>query len=379
MVPPHHTRVKSNSAAKEVVQAIAQRVRSDALGCCAATQLLEQLSWLFFLKAFDESETSPRTGSASNSSPISASLTAMHRWSSWASKTSQPDADGAVSSTRKLRRHLRGLHDGPDRAERLTPSIFSTIKKPPNTRRQLRSGRYPGRQAALSATRRTWTSCREISDERLPNQTSLPSPATQASSDTPRHIIAARFRSLNLRLGAQVYDPCFGSGAAFLWMAANEIRRHAGPMGIDEARPVPSTHDLRRELGPLVYLNGTMGLLLHDVHQANLELVNTLEVHSTTWSRTTITGHSRESSIWRKIAPTGADELHDSIWSHGNTVCSTLSWPVLRRAVGPRSLRQGVLFRAGPDAHVRKRLLQEFNLHTDPFRGRPLVPACTHR
>ena len=96
---------------------------------------------------------------------------------------------------------------------------------------------------------------------------------------TPRHIIGAMVQVVKPRLGDKIYDPCFGSGG-FLWMGATEIRRNAGPMGIDKLEQFHKRTIYGRELGPLAYLNGTMGLLLHDVHQANLELVNTLEVHT---------------------------------------------------------------------------------------------------
>jgi type I restriction enzyme M protein len=148
-------------------------------------------------------------------------------------------------------------------------------------------------------------------------------------------------------------------------MAANEIRRHAGPMGIEKLDQFHQRTIYGREIGPLAYLNGTMGLLLHDVHQANLELVNTLEAHSNN------TAEKDKYSVILANPPYGG-KLPQQVQTNftirsAATEILFLQHIMANLAKGGRAaviVPEGVLFRAGPDAHVRKRLLEEFNLHT---------------
>jgi type I restriction enzyme M protein len=120
-----------------------------------------------------------------------------------------------------------------------------------------------------------------------------------------------------------------------------------------------------RELGPLAYLNGTMGLLLHDVREPLLELVNTLEVHTT---------NVPEKDKYNVILanPPYGGRLPQEIQTNFTVRSSATEILFLQHimanlAKGGRAaviVPEGVLFRGGPDSTVRQKLLAEFNVHT---------------
>lgn len=343
---------------QEVVQAInsaCDQMRSDAV---PPHNYVEQLSWLFFLKAFDETETRREEEASFEGSDYRRLLDGEFRWTAWASKTNRPD-EMLKFVDKELWPHLRGLHDGPV-AERIS-RIFSTIKN--HQTRGASFARVVAQVNKLHFSVKTDVDVlSEIYERLLRDVASVAGYAGEFY--TPRHIISTIIQVVKPRLGDRVYDPCFGSGG-FLWMAANEIRRTAGAIGLEQLDQFHRRTIYGRELGPLAYLNGTMGLLLHDVHQANLELANTLEVHTQNVSE------KDKYSVIMANPPYGG-KLPQQVQTNftirsAATEILFLQHIMANLAKGGRAavvVPEGVLFRGGPDAQVRKRLLQEFNVHT---------------
>lgn len=343
---------------QEVVQAIdnaCDQMRSEGV---QPHNYVEQLSWLFFLKAFDESESRREEEAAFEGTEYERLLDGEYRWSAWSSKTNRADEMlGFVD--KELWPHLRGLHDGPI-AERLS-RIFSTIKN--HQTRGASFARVVTQVNKLHFSEKTDVDVlSEIYERLLKDVASVAGYAGEFY--TPRHIIAAMVQVVRPRLGERVYDPCFGSGG-FLWMAANEIRRASGPMGLEQLEQFHKRTVYGRELGPLAYLNGTMGLLLHDVREANLELVNTLEAHSNN-----VPERDKYSVILAN--PPYGGRLPQQVQTNftvrsAATEILFVQHIMASLAKGGRAaviVPEGVLFRGGPDSQVRKRLLDELNLHT---------------
>ena len=119
------------------------------------------------------------------------------------------------------------------------------------------------------------------------------------------------------------------------------------------------------ELKPLTYLLGSMNMILHGIEGANLELANTLEVHS---------HNVAEKDKYQVILanpPYGgkmAQELQTNFRVRsGATECLFLQHIMANLAKGGRAgvvIPEGVLFRGGPDQKVRKELLEQFKVHT---------------
>src|SRR5262249_15897181 len=96
---------------------------------------------------------------------------------------------------------------------------------------------------------------------------------------TQRHIIRAMVQVVRPKLGEKVYDPCFGT-AGFLGESAEYIRQHNQAMSGQDLHKLQHETFYGRENKPLTYLLGNMNMLLHRIEGAQLELMNTLEVHS---------------------------------------------------------------------------------------------------
>jgi type I restriction enzyme M protein len=352
------TQEQSDHRRQEVVQAInsaCDQMRSDAV---PPHSYVEQLSWLFFLKAFDETETRREEEAAFDGTGYQRLLDGEYRWSSWASKSSRPD-NMVTFVDKELWPHLRGLSDGPV-AERIS-RIFSTVKN--HQTRGASFARVVTQVDKLHFSEKTDVDVlSEIYERLLRDVASVAGYAGEFY--TPRHIIAAMIQIVRPRLGDRVYDPCFGSGG-FLWMAASEIRRTTGSMGLEQLEQFHKRTIFGWELGPLAYLNGTMGLLLHDVRQPNLELVNTLEAHA---------NNSSEKDKYSVILanPPYGGKLPQQVQTNftvrsAATEILFVQHIMANLAKGGRAaviVPEGVLFRGGPDAQVRKRLLEEYNLHT---------------
>jgi type I restriction enzyme M protein len=357
-MPKTLTRTQIEHRRQEVVQAIdnaCDQMRSEGV---QPHNYVEQISWLFFLKAFDETESRREEEAAFEGGEYQRLLDGEFRWSAWATKTNRPDEMLAFVNN-KLWPHLRGLHDGPA-AERIS-RIFSSVKN--HQTRGVSFARVVAEVNKLHFSDQTDVYVlSEIYERLLKDVAQVAGYAGEFY--TPRHLIEAMVKVVKPRLGDRIYDPCFGS-AGFLWMAANEIRRTAGSMSHKQLEQFHKRTIYGRELVPLAFLNGTMGLLLHDVHAPNLELVNTLEVHTNNVpERDRYTVILANPPYGGKLPPQVQTNL--TVRSAATEILF-LQHIMANLARGGRAaviVPEGVLFRGGPDAHVRERLLREFNVHT---------------
>src|SRR5690606_31565592 len=117
------------------------------------------------------------------------------------------------------------------------------------------------------------------------------------------------------------------------------------------------------ELKPLTYLLGIMNMLLHRIEGANLEQANTLELHSANVSE------KNRYDVILSNPPYGgklAREIQTNFTIRsGATEVLFLQHIMANLKKGGRAaviVPEGVLFRGGPDAKVRERLLTEFDV-----------------
>src|SRR5262249_50114277 len=164
--------------------------------------------------------------------------------------------------------------------------------------------------------------------------------------------------------GEKVYDPCFGT-AGFLGESAEYIRQHNQALSGQDLHRLQQETFYGLENQPLTYLLGNMNMLLHRIEGAQLELINTLEVHSVN------VPEKNKSRVILANPPYGgkmAQELQTNFTIRsGSTEVLFLQHIMANLAKGGRAgviVPEGVLFRGGPDAKVRKRLLEEFKVHT---------------
>ena len=181
---------------------------------------------------------------------------------------------------------------------------------------------------------------------------------------TQRHIIRAMIDVVHPKIGDRIYDPCFGT-AGFLAESAEYIRDMEDTLSGSHLDQLQQNTFYGIELKPLTYLLGTMNMLLHRIEEANIELGNTLELHSTN-----VPENDRYDIILSNPPYGGkmARELQTNFTiQSGYTEILFLQHIMTNLATGGRAaviIPEGVLFRGGPDVKVRERLLREFDVHT---------------
>jgi type I restriction enzyme M protein len=180
---------------------------------------------------------------------------------------------------------------------------------------------------------------------------------------TQRHIIRAMVEVVQPQFGDRVYDPCFGT-AGFLGEAADFIRKNAS-LSSAQLDVLQKKTFFGFEIKPLTYLLGTMNMILHGIEGANLELTNTLEVHSQN-----VDEKARYNVILSN--PPYGGKMDQTLQTNfrvrsSATECLFVQHIMANLARGGRAgviIPEGVLFRGGPDQKVRRELLEHFNVHT---------------
>jgi type I restriction enzyme M protein len=348
----------SENRRQEVQQAVknaSDQMRNEGV---PPRDYVEQLSWLFFLKAFEEAENRREVEATFDDTSYVRRLDGDYRWSSWAKRTDRPD-EMLTFVNGKLFPHLQNMGEDPV-AVRFS-RIFSTIKN--------HQSRGPSFARVVAQVDKLHFSDKtdvivlsEIYEQLLKDVAQVSGYAGEFY--TPRHIIRAMVRVVGPRAGDKVYDPCFGS-AGFLSESAEAIRRSKRSWSGEDLERFHKETFYGREMQPLAFLMGTMNLILHDVHDPSLELVNTLEVHSNN------VPEDKKYQVILANPPYGgkmAQQLQTNFTVHSGATevlfLQHIMKTLARRGRAGVVVPEGVLFRGGPDLKVRQKLLAEFNVHT---------------
>ena len=353
---------------QEVQQAVKNACDQLNADGVAPRDYVEQLAWLFFLKAFDETEDQREQEAEFGDEVYRRRLNGEFRWKSWASRTDQPDEMLHFVNGR-LWQHLRnfGIADetrgfASDPVSEQFRRIFSSVRN--HSRRGASFARVVQQVNRLHFSDHTDVIVLSELYEDLLKRVAADSPGYAGEFYTQRHIIQAMVEVVRPAIGERIYDPCFGTGG-FLAEAGEYVRRTAGTLSGADLAKLKQESIFGVELKPLTYLLGVMNLLLHQIEGAHLELGNTLERH---------TANVSEQNRYHVILsnpPYGgklARELQTNFTIRsGATEILFLQHIMANLASGGRAaviIPEGVLFRGGPDAKVRQRLLEEFDVHT---------------
>jgi type I restriction enzyme M protein len=329
-----------------------------------ARNYVEQLAWLFFLKAFDEAESGKEQEAAFDGNSYERRLAGEYAWSNWAKDTDHPDemlefVDGKLWIKLTSPEPKKGL--GSDALAQRFRRIFDNVRN--YCRRGVSFARVVQQVDKLHFSSETDVIVLSEIYEDLLKRVAADSAGYAGEFYTQRHIIRTMVEVVRPKTSERIYDPCFGT-AGFLGEAADYVRRRGNLSGKQlDSLQHKSFYGL--ELKPLTYLLGSMNMILHGIEGANLELTNTLEVH----------GHNvAEKDKFQVILanpPYGgkmAPELQTNFRVHSSaTECLFLQHIMANLAKGGRAaviIPEGVLFRGGPDQKVRKELLEQFKIHT---------------
>jgi type I restriction enzyme M protein len=329
---------------------------------------VEQLAWLFFLKAFDEAEARHEQEASFDDNAYTRRIEGDYRWSLWSSWTNKPDAmlefvDG------KLWHYLQSFGTTPETKQFANDPIaarfrriFSTVRN--HSRRGASFARVVQQVNRLHFSDETDVIVLSELYEDLLKRVASDSAGYAGEFYTQRHIIRAMVAVVKPKIGDRIYDPCFGT-AGFLAESAEYIRANSSSLSGKDLGALNRKTFFGVELKPLTYLLGIMNMILHRIEGANLEQANTLELHSANVSE------KDKYDLVLSNPPYGgklARELQTNFTIHsGATEILFLQHIMANLKKGGRAaviVPEGVLFRGGPDAKVRERLLEEFDVHT---------------
>jgi len=208
---------------QEVQQAVknaCDQLRSDGVD---ARNYVEQLAWMFFLKAFDETETRLEAEAEFGDKAYTRRLDKKFRWSSWSAMTDSEQLLEFVNG--KLWTKLEDL--GEDAVAQRFARIFSSVRN--YCRRGSSFARVVSQVNRLHFSDETDVIVLSELYEGLLKDVAADSAGYAGEFYTQRHIIRAMVEVVRPKLGEKVYDPCFGT-AGFLGEAAEYIRRHQRTM-----------------------------------------------------------------------------------------------------------------------------------------------------
>jgi len=329
-----------------------------------ARNYVEQLAWLFFLKAFDEAESRKEEEAAFDDKPYERRLAGEYAWSSWAKDTDHPDqmlkfVQGKLWTKLSSPDPKKGLGD--DLLAQRFRRIFENVRN--YCRRGTSFAKVVQQIDKLHFSSETDVIVLSEIYEDLLKRVAADSAGYAGEFYTQRHIIRAMVEAVRPKAGDRVYDPCFGT-AGFLGEAADFIRENA-KLSSKQLERLQRHTFYGIENKPLTYLLGTMNMILHCIEGANLELANTLEVHSQNVSEKTKYDVILSNPPYGgKMAQTMQNNFRVK---SGATECLFVQHIMTNLARGGRAgivIPEGVLFRGGPDQKVRKELLEHFNVHT---------------
>jgi type I restriction enzyme M protein len=353
------TKNESVDHRQEVRQAIknaCDQMRNDGVD---PRNYVEQLAWLFFLKAFDETESRLEKEAEFADETYERRLSGEYKWSQWSANVNRPD-EMLKFVNNELWDKLHNL--GGDSVGERFRRIFENVKN--HSRRGASFARVVHQVNRLHFSNETDIIVLSEIYEGLLKDVAADSAGYAGEFYTQRHIIRAMVEVVQPEMGEKIYDPCFGT-AGFLGESAEYIRRHTRNISASDFKKLQNETFFGFEHKPLTYLLGTMNMLLHRVEGARLELANTLEVHST---------NVPEKNKYRVIIsnPPYGGKLSRGVQTNftvksASTEILFLQHIMANLAKDGRAaviIPEGVLFRGGPDAKVREKLLKEFKVHT---------------
>jgi len=257
---------------QQIVKNACDQMRSEGI---QPRNYVEQLAWLFFLKAFDESETRREEEAAFDDEGFERRLSGEYAWSSWASKTDRPDEmlafvkddlwDKLTSTDPKV-----GLGD--DSLAEQFRRIFNNVNN--HCRRGPSLAKVVQQVQKLQFSNETDIHVLSEIYEMLLKEVADDSPGYAGEFYTQRHIIRAMVEVVKPKVGDRVYDPCFGTGG-FLGEAADfmtDAKRNQAAKNLSgkDLKKLQTGSFFGLEIQPLTHLLGTMNMILHGIHGASL-------------------------------------------------------------------------------------------------------------
>ncbi len=334
-------------------------MRKDA-GLNGDLDRIPQLSWIMFLKCFDDFEQRREV----TEKKYRPAIEAPFRWRDWAADPDRGRTGEALLKfvNDELFSYLRGLTGtGAGDARDVLAAVFK------ETYNRMLSG-YLLRDVVNLVNRINFNSSDDIHTLGHLYESMLREMRDAAGDSgefyTPRPVIRFIVQQVNPRLGETVLDPAAGTGGFLV-----ESYEHLKPQvkSVEDRKHLQEETLFGIEKKPMPYLLGMMNLLLHGLDRPNLVRDNAL-------SRpiTQITDRARYNIIMTN-PPFGGEE-EKGIQDNFPEATRTSETALLFLQFLMRSLKRGgrcgmvvpngTLFGDGVCARIKKELLENFSLHT---------------
>ncbi|MFD7016004.1 N-6 DNA methylase [Streptomyces sp. NPDC059928] len=355
--------VTTQARLASLIKSARDTMRKDA-GMNGDLDRLPQLSWLLFLKAFEERVE--EEGEALDPGGYRRAIEKPYRWTDWATDEDLSGNELKTFVNDELIPYLAGLDREADRGAEDPRNVISLIFKDVVNRMQ--SGTLL-RDLVNIVNKIRFISHDDIHTMAFVYESILREMRDAAGDSgefyTPRPVNRFMVRQSFLELGEKILDPACGTGG-FLVQAHEELEGrvkteseqrelHANLMGIEKK--------------PLPYLLASMNLLLHGVHAPRLRRENALLTMRNAQAADKVDvvltnppfGGEEESSV--VTAFPSAFQTQETAWLFLYSILDQLK-------LGGRCaivLPNGSLFASGENsigAKIKKKLMKECNLHT---------------
>jgi len=334
-------------------------MRKDA-GLSTDVDRIPQLSWILFLKAFDDLEKER----AMLKPDYREAIQEPYRWRDWAAHEEKDLTGDALIDfvNNKLFQYLRGLIGTDEKDQRVViAEVFREIYN------SMRSG-YLLRDIVNLVNGIDFTSSDDIHTMAHLYESMLKEMRDAAGSNgefyTPRPVIRFIVNQVRPKIGEKILDPALGTGGflteSYEYMQSQQKRA--------EDREILQYQTLFGiEKKPMPYLLGMMNLLLHGIEKPNIRRENALRLPFYE-----ITEKDRVDVIMTN-PPFGGEEEKGIVSNFpeatrtSDTALLFLQSIMRRLKEGGRCgmiVPDGTLFDTGVGARIKKELVENFNLHT---------------
>jgi len=342
-----------------IIKSARDIMRKDA-GLSTDVDRIPQLSWILFLKAFDDLEKERALLEPNYREAIGK----PYRWRDWAAHEEKgPTGDDLVNFVNNdLFPYLRGLVGADEKDQRtVIAEVFREIYN------SMRSG-YLLRDVINLVNKIDFTSSDDIHTMAHIYESMLKEMRDAAGSNgefyTPRPVIRFVVNQIKPQIGEKILDPALGTGGflteSYEFMKSQQKRA--------EDREILQYHTLFGiEKKPMPYLLGMMNLVLHGIEKPNIKRDNALRI-----PLFEITEKDRVNVIMTN-PPFGGEE-EKGIMSNFPEATRTSETALLFLQYIMRKLKEGgrcgmvvpngTLFATGVGERIKKELLENFNLRT---------------
>lgn len=320
-------------------------------------QYIEQVSWMLFLKLFEQIEKESNIKSQVFGESYQTVIDEKYRWSSW-SKFEAKEQFEFINN--KLLPYLRNLRGTP--LKDIIASLFEDIRNYMHSPFNFKDVINLLNELDFSDPKDTHI-ISQVYEELLLKM----GQEGGASGEfyTPRPIIRLMIQIIDPKIGERIFDPFVGSGG-FLAESFKYIQDQNPKMTARDSDTLQNNTFYGNEAKSLPFLLGIMNMLLNGLQSPHIFKTNTFAEDLTSIP------DSERYDIILTNPPFGGVEGKEVLQSFpiksSDTELLALYFVMKKLKTGGRAgivLPEGVLFRTGGTyTNVKKELLENFNLHT---------------